>query len=57
MGPKVVVTVRLSATMKADLQKAADEKGGNMSAEILHRLADYQMLRRVVEKMTNPVSG
>lgn len=42
---KTVITLRISKSMKARLQQAADEKGGNLSAEILHRLADHESMR------------
>ena len=48
---KSVVTVRISEAMKASLQRAADEKGGNLSAEILHRLADYKSLRGFIDRL------
>ncbi len=48
---KSVVTVRVSEAMKAGLQRAADKKGGNLSAEILHRLAEYESLRRFVDEI------
>ncbi len=48
---KSVVTVRISEAMKASLQKAADEKGGNLSAEILHRLAEYESQRDFIDRL------
>ena len=48
---KSVVTVRISGSMKASLQQAADEKGGNLSAEILHRLTDHESLRSFVDRL------
>ena len=46
-----VVTVRISEAMKANLQQAADEKGGNLSAEILHRLAEYESQRDFIDRL------
>jgi hypothetical protein len=48
---KSVVTVRLSETMKASLQRSADEKGGNLSAEILHRLTEYESQRDFIGRL------
>jgi len=48
---KSVVTVRLSGAMKATLQRSADEKGGNLSAEILHRLAEYESQRDFIDRL------
>ena len=54
---KSVVTIRISDEMKSNLQRAADEKGGNLSAEILHRLAEFERLRRLVDDLLDDVSS
>ena len=40
------VTVRIGKPLKTRLQRAANKKAGNLSAEILHRLTDYEFQRK-----------
>lgn len=54
---KSVVTVRISGAMKASLQQSADEKGGNLSAEMLHRLTEYEAQRSLIDGLISDSSG